>query len=223
MGKQSRGQCGFCAHETTKGSMRRHLATCPTRRDQIASTGGKPAQLLHLRVQDAYDSAYWLDVEVRGTATLADVDSYLRAIWLECCGHLSRFSVGGWSSDDVPQKRRVGDAFADGGPLVHTYDFGTESVTQITPIESRNGAPLSQRPIVLMARNLTPQASCVECDQPASHLCSDCQREWESPGTLCAQHAKGHHHGEWEEEPIEVVNSPRLGRCGYTGPADPPY
>lgn len=62
----------------------------------------------------------------------------------------------------------------------------------------------------------------MECGQQASHLCQECQFDWESPGTLCAQHAKAHPHDEYGE-PIEIVNSPRLGLCGYAGPADPPY
>jgi hypothetical protein len=37
---------------------------------------------------------------------------------------------------------------------------------------------------------------------------------------LCDEHLKDHEH---EEGPIALVNSPRLGMCGYTGPAEPPY
>ena len=35
------------------------------------------------------------DLEMRGSATLAKLDDYLRAIWLECCGYLSGFTIGG--------------------------------------------------------------------------------------------------------------------------------
>jgi hypothetical protein len=70
------------------------------------------------------------------------------------------------------------------------------------------------------ARDLPPEAVCIECDRPASRLCQECQYDWESAGTLCSQHAKIHPHEEYGE-PIEIVNAPRLGLCGYTGPADP--
>jgi len=37
---------------------------------------------------------------MRGSATLAKLDDYLRAIWLECCGHLSKFTIGGWGGGE---------------------------------------------------------------------------------------------------------------------------
>jgi hypothetical protein len=40
--------------------------------------------LWHLRVQDAYDKDFWLDLEMVGSASLDKLDKYLRAIWLEC-------------------------------------------------------------------------------------------------------------------------------------------
>ena len=32
---------------------------------------------------------YWLHVEGRETASLQQLDSLLRRVWLECCGHMS--------------------------------------------------------------------------------------------------------------------------------------
>jgi hypothetical protein len=43
--------------------------------------------------------------------------------------------------------------------------------------------------------------------------------EWQ---TFCEQHAEEHAHDEYGQ-PLELVNSPRLGMCGYDGPAEPPY
>jgi hypothetical protein len=224
-GKQSRGQCAFCGYETTKGSMARHVAACPQRQAQLAKaeqSNRKPETLYYLRMQDAYGGDFWLDLEVRGSAKLKDIDTYLRAIWLECCGHLSRFSFGrGWG-DEIAKSRPVDAVFHGDVELTHIYDFGTSSETRIKPISRRTGIPLTARPMALMARNVMPEAQCMECGQPASHLCTECMIEEEASGLLCPQHASTHPHENYGE-PIELVNSPRLGMCGYTGPADPPY
>jgi hypothetical protein len=44
----------------------------------------------------------------------------------------------------------------------------------------------------------------------------------ETSGLLCDVHAEIHPHDECAE-PVFLVNSPRMGMCGYTGPDEPPY
>ncbi|MDS4020424.1 MAG: hypothetical protein RKR03_07930 [Candidatus Competibacter sp.] len=87
---------------------------------------------------------------------------------------------------------------------------------------TRQGKPTTTHPIALMARNLMPEAKCIQCDEPAAWLCTECLIEHEVWGTLCDKHAKTHPHDDYGE-PIPLVNSPRLGLCGYDGPAKPPY
>ncbi len=224
-GTQSRGHCAFCGYETTKGSMGKHLATCLQRAAQIASAEQhqRPRETLyHLRVQDAYNPAFWLDLEVRGSAKLKDLDTYLRGIWLECCGHLSQFSIGGWQGTEIGKQRRVDAVFQPNVELTHIYDFGTSSETRIKMMGQRVSVPLSARPITLMARNAMPVVPCIECAQRATQLCMECLIEEDSSGTLCDQHADAHPHDNYGE-PVPLVNSPRVGMCGYDGPADPPY
>ncbi len=224
-GTQSRGHCTFCNYETTKGSMGKHLAACPLRKAQIASAEHlqRPRETLyHLRVQDAYTPAFWLDLEVRGSAKLKDIDAYLRAIWLECCGHLSQFSIGGWQGTEISKQRRVDAVMQPGVELTHIYDFGTSSETRIKLVGQRVGVPLSTKPMTLLARNTIPEATCIECGQPAKHVCMECLIEEDSAGTLCPQHAESHPHDNYGE-PMPLVNSPRVGMCGYDGPAEPPY
>jgi hypothetical protein len=112
--------------------------------------------------------------------------------------------------------------FKPGLELMHIYDFGTSSETLIRVVGVRKVKPLTRHPIFLMARNEMPEAQCVECGQPATYLCLECEQELDQPGTLCEEHARDHPHEDYGE-PVPLVNSPRLGMCGYTGPADPPY
>ena len=222
--KQSRGACAFCGTETTKAAMTRHFEKCPRLGESIAAADGQGEHeiLLRLRVQDAYAKEFWLDLEMRGAATLKKLDDYLRAIWLECCGHLSEFSGGGWGGRKFGMNQPASKAFAAAPQLTHIYDFGTSSETLVTLASSREGRALSKHPITLLARNLPPTPPCQECDATATHLCMECVIEEDKPGLLCAAPLKTHPHDDYGE-PMALVNSPRLGMCGYDGPAEPPY
>ena len=224
-GNQSKGKCAYCGQEMIKSKMVKHLTTCPERQELMTQAERKKVgseTLYHLRIQDAWQSQFWLDLEMRGSGTLKDLDGYLRAIWLECCGHMSRFSIGGWQGKEIPKKRHADEVFQPGIELTHIYDFGTSSETLIKVVGIREGKPTNSRPISLMARNLMPECECIECKQPAAWLCMECLIEDEVWGTLCDEHAETHPHGNYGE-PVPLVNSPRLGLCGYQGPAEPPY
>ncbi|MCP4418393.1 MAG: hypothetical protein GY805_17375 [Chloroflexi bacterium] len=221
--KQSRGNCAFCGREMTRDGLSKHLRSCTKRQETIAAAQLYTTQTLyHLLVRDAYDSDFWLHLEVNGRSTLTRLDRYLRAIWLECCGHMSQFSVGGWRGQEIGKSRKIEGAFASGVELTHIYDFGTSSETLIKPVATRTGKPLSKHPVYLMARNKLPDVVCDECDAAASFYCVDClveQGEWIS---LCDKHRAEHDHDEYGG-PSPLINSPRLGMCGYDGPAEPPY
>lgn len=233
---QNRGACAYCGREMTRGWMARHLRTCEKRlaaQTEADRTRRRKQTLYHLQVEDAWSSYYWLQLEMRGEATLERLDSYLRDIWLECCGHLSQFEIGGVyytqimddgldfrdeKGMDVP----VGELFTPGMEIPYEYDFGTTTELLIKVMDQRVGRPTTSHPIVLMARNNCPEAVCMVCGQPASWLCIECLQETDDVGTLCDEHAKTHPHDDYGE-PIPLVNSPRVGMCGYTGPAEPPY
>ena len=224
-GNPSTGTCSYCGKETAKGSMAKHLTACPERRaliDRSERKKGAREVLYHLRVRDAGRSEFWLDLEMRGSSSLKELDYYLRGIWLECCGHMSQFSVGGWRGDEIPMSRRIGQVFRTGMELTHIYDFGTSSNTLIKAVATREGNPLTAHPVALMARNAMPKSECIECEQPAAWLCMECLIEDNEWGALCDEHAKTHPHDNYDE-PVRLVNSPRLGKCGYDGPAEPPY
>jgi hypothetical protein len=224
--KQTKGNCAFCQKELAKGGVSKHLATCASRKAAIAKAEagkGKPETLFHLRVQDAYRKEFWLDLEMRGSKSLLHLDDYLRSIWLECCGHMSEFLLGGGRfAQEIGKQRKLVEVFGRGDALTHIYDMGTSSETIVKLVGAREGKPLSAKPIGLMVRNQMPEEVCIVCAQPATHLCMECQYEDQVWGTLCAAHAEEHPHEDYGE-PMLLVNSPRLGMCGYDGPAEPPY
>ena len=215
----------MCGNEYAKTGMTRHLQTCTTRNGAATDVAGKksrPKRLLHLAVSDRYSPMYWMNLEVPADATLAEVDLFLRATWLECCGHLSAFTIGGvsyasvdpdWGMDDrsmfVPLSRvlRVGDSFQ------HQYDFGTTTYLTLKTVSERMG-PARGEGIQVLAQNEPLLTPCDQCgNSAATRICSECS--WSGEGWLCDQCSKKHGCG--EDMLLPVVNSPRVGVCGYTG------
>jgi len=219
------GTCVYCGEIITKRGVAKHLGKCPKWQEVLtsAAASSQPVETLwHLRVQDAYDKDFWLDLEMVGSASLDKLDKYLRAIWLECCGHLSKFTIGGWSGVDVGKARKANATFEPGLVLRHLYDFGTTSETDIKVVGFREGKAKSKHPIALLARNRMPELVCQERSQPAHWLCIECVYEEDKSGYLCDEHMEEHPHENYGE-PMPLVNSPRTGMCGYDGPAEPPY
>ncbi len=87
-----RGRCFLCGYSSTKGGITRHL------KKHIAEYRGN-TPLAWVRVTDqtpwsaSASSAYWLDLEMPVNLVLSRLDSFLRSVWVECCGHLSRFVI----------------------------------------------------------------------------------------------------------------------------------
>lgn len=235
--KQTRGNCVYCGREMTKGGLSKHLKTCSERLDVQAKANDKKGisqTIYHLQVQDTWAGDFWLHLEMKGNADLNELDSYLRAIWLECCGHLSAFHIGpyrytqifndGWQiGDEMSMNIPVNKLFRLGLSIPYEYDFGTTSELTIKVVDERKGKPTTPHPIALMARNNLPVVPCMECGQPATYICVECMYEREDGVCeLCDEHAETHPHNEYGE-PMPLVNSPRTGMCGYDGPAEPPY
>ena len=219
------GTCAYCSEIITKRGVVKHLDKCPKRKEALsaAEASSRPEETIwHLRVQDAYDKDFWLDLEMVGSASLDKLDKYLRAIWLECCGHLSKFTIGGWGGLDVGKARKADAIFEPGLVLRHLYDFGTTSETDIKVVGCREGKSTTKHPISLLARNRIPEFVCQECGQPAHWLCIECVYDEDKSGYLCDEHMEEHPHENYGE-PMPLVNSPRTGMCGYEGPAEPPY
>lgn len=224
---QSKGMCSFCGKLFSKRGLLGHLPACKERQQAIekADAGtGKTEQLLHLRAENPYLKTFWLDLEINASDPMETLDRYLRAIWLECCGHMSQFSYGKrMSSDEIDMDAPVGRAFSRGKTISHFYDFGSTTQTLINALGVREGKPTTNRSITLMARNELLIHPCAECGEPGTYVCNDCAYDGPEDGWLCCNHAKEHARRYNEHWVLEAVNSPRMGLCGYTGPATSPY
>lgn len=110
-------------------------------------------------------------------------------------------------------RARVADAvFPIAGRFEYEYDFGSTTTLQLTVVAERIGR-IGRPAARLPARNTGPVWPCAVCGQPATVVCTYCLGD-ERSAVACAQHARQHQCGETEGL-LPVVNSPRMGMCGY--------
>lgn len=215
------GICRFCLKTYAGRSMGRHLTACKAKKahDAAAPKGRRRLQpVYHLKISGY--KPFWLHIEMPATATLRDLDSFLRRIWLECCGHLSEFRIQGvhYSIDaDMPDfgdfgfdnksmdialntVLRVKDTFD------YEYDFGSTTSLRGQVYAEREGVLQDVR---ILARNTMPEVPCSDCPKPATTFCAECY------ALYCGECFATH--GCDEEMALPVVNSPRMGVCAYYG------
>ena len=89
--KASKGACTHCGKEYTRAGMAKHLAQCLI--DRLQTAQGKTGPCFHLQVAARFSPIYWLHLQADANTTLKSLDGFLRKIWLECCGHLSKFTI----------------------------------------------------------------------------------------------------------------------------------
>lgn len=208
----SPGTCALCGGEFAKNRIAKHVVACPRRKP-----GG--GRWLHLSVQGGYASQYWMHLEASPHATLQDLDFVLRRIWLECCGHMSEFEIEGrqylfktYERGQRTMKATLGEVLRPGLRFTHTYDFGTSTELVLRVVAEREGGHRAGD-VHLLARNAAPPFACGGCGSLATDVCAQCSEG--GGGWLCKPCGRRHECG--DEMLLPVVNSPRVGQCGYTG------
>lgn len=212
---KSEGECKFCKKTIAGTAMKKHMTSC-SERAKVNDTekGGEKIFILK-----ASASPFWLYFEANASSTLEDIDSFLRDTWLECCGHLSQFIIGGVhyasSPDAEYEDKSMGvmlqKVMRPGMKFMHEYDFGTTTALDMECVSERVGKV--KKGVETIARNNLPDFRCDECGKPAKEICAECV--YEGKGLLCKECAKKHECG--EDMLLPLVNSPRTGMCGYTG------
>ena len=224
MSRSTMGTCSLCGGRFGRASMTRHLEKCGQSQSPPASAkqAKRPAKgSFHLFVQGRHAKQYWMHLDAPVDTPLGDLDSFLRRTWLECCGHLSQFNIGGKvyalepmkEEGDLGMGAKLSRVLHPGMVFTHEYDFGstTELTLKVLGPWERGTA---KGAIELLAQNDAPEVTCDQCKtQPATQVCTTCQ--WQGGGWLCETCAADHECG--LDMCLPVVNSPRVGVCGYSG------
>jgi predicted RNA-binding Zn-ribbon protein involved in translation (DUF1610 family) len=205
--KQSKGRCYICGKEFGDQAMEKHL---------IKAHGVAEAsqECLLVKVEGAYDKKYWLYLDIPKRSALSRLDNFLRKIWLECCGHMSKFHIN--YSIEIPMRTRMGkiDKLGIGSWLEYLYDYGSTTHLLITLLgEIRR--PTQKNVVRLLARNNPVMFTCSECGKKAVYVCS--RYECGDDAFFCEQCGDEHEHA---DTLLPVTDSPRMGICGYDGVLD---
>ncbi|MDB6096554.1 MAG: pRiA4b ORF-3-like protein [Francisellaceae bacterium] len=208
MPTKNNGICFLCKQEVAHRGIVKHLNKC------LEIHGKKNEQenekIFLISIYDA-EKLFWLFVEINGSTKLKVLDFFLRKTWLECCGHMSEFTINGAKySNDRELRSLIHKTFNIGDEFEYDYDFGSTTHLNAKIISNRLGK--LPKEIHLLARNNLPiEIKCTTCGKHPEVICSSCY-------DFCCKKCKALHNGcEGEEFFLPVVNSPRMGVCGYTG------
>lgn len=209
------GTCHICKETVTKRTAASHL--------QKTHAGKSGEERYIIKVDTPYSSPYWMFLLAKPGATLADLDEALRDIWVECCGHLSAFSIMGTeyqASYDGDVSDPIGDAksmkvqlkkiLTPAMSFTYEYDFGTTTELRLHVVDTITWQKEKEE-ILMIAMNNKPEHVCSECGKPAifhyvesddeTYLCIDCGSEEELDECYL----------------LPICNSPRTGQCAYEG------
>ncbi|MFN0203012.1 MAG: hypothetical protein ACKVTZ_15920 [Bacteroidia bacterium] len=204
----SEGKCLYCNQLLNKRSIGKHL---DKHLNELPKVEG--AKAFHVRVE--FD-VFFLELLVAGDCTLKKIDGFLRQIWLECCGHLSAFSDKK-TRNEVPMTKKASAILFKGLVLEYEYDFG--STTLLTLKVTEEFALKPKESITLLSRNEPLAIMCSTCGkEPAVEMCMICM--YEEQAVYCKKCSKKHQKtcaDAADYALMRVVNSPRMGVCGYAG------
>ncbi|MDR2869740.1 MAG: hypothetical protein LBV04_04755, partial [Deferribacteraceae bacterium] len=142
----SNGNCFICGKTASQVAMKNHAL-------KEHNAGDEPCYLLEAK--GVYDKSYWLFFTVSLDASMSTVDTFLRNIWCECCGHMSAFRS---NRGDFGKARKL-SSLNVGERLLYEYDFGTTTEIGITVV-AEIARPKQKEKVQLLARNVFEQIRC---------------------------------------------------------------
>jgi len=209
------GTCTICNSKLTKRTAAGHLLK------EHANKDGRERFII--LVDTPYSSPYWMVLLADPEAELSELDESLRDIWVECCSHLSAFTIMGveymgspdsegidLENDSLSMGVEMQEVLSPGMTFRYEYDFGTTTELRLKVVDSILWDD-EDDDVLMVVMNDKPEFICSECGKPAvNHYV-----EWEEEKVLCDECSEG----EMLEECylLPICNSPRTGLCGFEG------
>jgi hypothetical protein len=204
---KSEGKCLFCNQLFPQKEIGKHLASHLVKMEKD-DTSKSPETFCHIEVESG---VMFLHLLVKGKASMKKIDTFLKDIWLECCGHLSSFSH---NNSKIAFTQKVMDVFETWAKIDHDYDYGDTTSVSLKGI--KNYALKLNEDIVLLSRNQPLKLICAKCEKhPAENICTVC--DWDFYCESCSSKHEKECDDFADYAKMPVVNSPRMGVCGYMG------
>lgn len=162
------GKCYFCNKQITNRSAKRHILTCENRKNIVEKSVKKAKNTKEqfiLKIVDKYNpSTYYIYIDIDVNLTLRVLDTFLRDVWMECCGHLSKFNIDGitYACDGALEETFYGEeesfdvllkeVLYSNSKIKYSYDFESTSEVVIEVVDKIETAENSSS-IEILARN----------------------------------------------------------------------
>ena len=212
----------MCNKSFSKTAMKKHLESSGhSSREGSGYPVPVGAKLFTILVEGSFFREYWMYLEVPANTILRRLDNFLRDTWVECCGHMSMFVIDGkkyfsetdeYFKEDLSMHYILDKVLSQGKKFSYEYDFGSPTRLDLKVVDVREIKD-SDSSVVILARNELPLLACNSCGKIAAYICRQCGGNNE--GWVCEGCSSYHECG--NEMLLPVVNSPRVGVCGYTG------
>ncbi len=214
---KAKGKCIKCSEAFSPEKGESHLIKCAL---QSFHPSQKLTEGYLIRVACAgRPKIYWMFITIPKNAPLELLDEFLRDTWLECCGHLSEFTIGNRSIFSRTETGRLSQAMKSQiGQLLslsmkcgYVYDMGSSTDLELEVVAD---VTCPQNKVTMLMRNDPIEFLCELCKKIADTICSACR------ATMCAPCSKCHSCVVDENDDymlMPLVNSPRTGVCGYVG------
>ncbi len=206
----SEGKCIYCNEIVSQNKIIKHLAKHLAVLEKEKSDEKEKGFHLSIKAGEMF-----LEVVVRGSATFQTLDNFLRNIWVDCCGHMSNFRHKNFNISTSEKFFRV---LSPKLKFEYIYDYGSTTSFTITVAGVYQLNPKEN--VVLLSRNEPLKIMCDVCHKrPATTLCS--VHLYESEESFFCESCAVKHEKKCDDfadyAAMPVVNSPRMGVCGYEG------
>ena len=244
---KSEGKCLFCSETFAKAGINRHVQTHLKQKTKENAAGrsylvkvepnpkwGSSPYFLSLWVDgkaimediDRYLRNIWLEccghmsafTDPKRRRQGGDMWSFFEAEELLAKGKTKKYEkLMEEANGEVPMSRKADKVLCKGLKLEYEYDFGSSTELLLTVVDEYPVA--ADEEVVLLSRNEPLEWLCDTCKkEPATQICT--VHDWGNDSLFCDKCAKKHAKKceDFEEyAAMPVVNSPRMGVCGYEG------